>query len=439
MAGPFSTWRAGPGNHPLQLADILGLLTDRPITVRLSAYDGSRAGPEDAELGLHINSPRGVAYVSTAPGSLGMARAYVAGDLDVVGVHPGDPHRLLTAIADGLHWRRPDPITLARVARSLGLSRLVPPSPPPQETRPEWRRSLHGLLHSRKRDAEAIQHHYDVSNAFYEMLLGDSMTYTCACYPGEEASLEQAQEHKYDLVARKLGLHEGMRLLDVGCGWGGMVRHAASRYGVSVLGVTLSREQADWAQAAIERDGLGHLAEVRHSDYRDVTETAFDAVSSIGLTEHIGVDNYPAYFAFLRERLRPGGRLLNHCITRPDNTHAPRVKRGFIDRYIFPDGELTGVGKIITEIQNAGLEVRHEENLREHYARTCAAWNANLVANWDACVAEVGLATAKIWGLYIAGSRMGFETDQVELHQVLAVRLPEGGRSDLPLRPDWGA
>ncbi len=301
---------------------------------------------------------------------------------------------------------------------------------------PDWRRTLNGMLHSRTRDAAAIQHHYDVSNLFYELVLGPSMTYTCACYPTEDATLEQAQAFKYELVARKLGLEPGMRLLDVGCGWGGMVRHAA-RQGVSVLGVTLSREQAQWAQQAIEREGLSHLAEVRHSDYRDVVETGFDAVSSIGLTEHIGVDNYPAYFAFLRERLRPGGRLLNHCITRPDTIHVPRVKRGFIDRYIFPDGELTGVGKIISEAQNAGLEVRHAENLREHYALTCAAWCRNLVRNWDACVAEVGLATAKVWGLYLAGSRLGFETREVELHQVLAARPHDTGASDMPLRPTW--
>ncbi len=439
MAGPFTAYRAGPASAPLRLADIVELLTDRPITFRFTAYDGSHTGPDDAALGLHVNSPRGVAYLATTPGSLGMARAYVTGDLDVVGTHPGDPYPLLQAISVGLRWRRPDAVTLARVARALGVSRLVPPPPPPQEALPDWRRRLRGVMHSRRRDAAAIQHHYDVSNAFYEKVLGPSMTYTCACYPTAEASLEQAQENKYDLVARKLGLREGMTLLDVGCGWGGMVRHAASRYGVSALGVTLSREQAEWAQAAIVRDGLSHLAHVRHGDYRDVVESGFDAVSSIGLTEHIGVANYPDYFSFLRERLRPGGRLLNHCITRPDNLHVPRVKRGFIDRYIFPDGELTGAGKIITEIQNAGLEVRHAEDLREHYATTCAAWCDNLVENWDACVAEVGLATAKIWGLYMAGSRLGFETDQVELHQVLAVRLHHDGRSDMPLRPTWAS
>lgn len=168
-----------------------------------------------------------------------------------------------------------------------------------------------------------------------------------------------------------------------------------------------------------------------------MTETGFDAVSSIGLTEHIGVRNYPGYFAFLYSRLREGGRLLNHCITRPENQHVPRVRGGFIDRYVFPDGELTGSGRIISVMQDTGFEVRHAENLREHYARTCAAWCHNLVRHWDQAVAECGEATAKVWGLYLAGSRLGFETNQIQLHQVLGVRLHSDGRADFPLRPNW--
>jgi len=174
---------------------------------------------------------------------------------------------------------------------------------------------------------------------------------------------------------------------------------------------------------------------VRHLDYRDVKETAFDAVSSIGLTEHIGVDRYPAYFKFLRDKLVPGGRLLNHCITRPDNKSTQTG--AFIDRYVFPDGELTGSGKIITEAQDAGLEVHHEENLRVHYARTLAGWNANLEEHWDECVAEVGEGTARVWGLYMAGSRMSFERNEIQLHQVLAGRTDDEGRSGFPLRPTW--
>ena len=208
---------------------------------------------------------------------------------------------------------------------------------------------------------------------------------------------------------------------------------------MNVIGVTLSREQATWAQKAIAEDGLGDLAEVRHSDYRDVRESQFDAVSSIGLTEHIGVANYPAYFRFLKSKLRTGGLLLNHCITRHDNRHSTTAG-GFIDRYVFPDGELTGSGRIITEIQNVDLEVLHEENLRHHYAMTLRDWCRNLVEHWDEAVAEVGLPTAKVWGLYMAGSRVGFEQNAIQLHQVLAAKLDRrGGDGGLPLRPWWNA
>lgn len=422
----------------LTLAEIFELLLAEPAGLRFTAYDGSATGPEDASVQVHAANPRAVAFMATAPGSLGLARAYVSGDLVVQGIHPGDPYDMLVALS-GVRWRRPDTRTLATIVRSLGLRRLIPPTPPPQEALPDWRRLLEGVRHSKERDAEAIHHHYDVSNRFYEMLLGPSMTYTCACYPKPDAGLEEAQAEKYDLVARKLGLRPGMRLLDVGCGWGGMVRHAVANYGVTALGVTLSENQASWAQAEIARQGLTGRAEVRFGDYRDVVETGFDAVSSIGLTEHIGVRNYPAYFSFLAGKLKPGARLLNHCITRPSNGEAARVRGGFIDRYVFPDGELTGSGRIITQIQDVGLEVRHEENLREHYGMTCAAWCRNLVANWDDCVAEVSLPTAKIWGLYLAGSRLGFERRQIELHQVLAVRPDAVGDSRWPLRPTWGS
>ena len=284
-----------------------------------------------------------------------------------------------------------------------------------------------------------ISHHYDVSNRFYEWVLGPSMAYTCACYPTDDSTLEEAQEYKFDLVARKLGLEPGMRLLDVGCGWGGMVMHAAREYGVKALGVTLSEQQAAWGQAAIEREGLSALAEVRHLDYRDVLESGFDAVSSIGLTEHIGKQNLPAYFSFLLGKLKPGGRLLNHCITRPTNNE-PAIRRGgFINRYVFPDGELEGPGYLISLMHDTGFEVRHEENLREHYAKTLAAWCANLDAHWDEAVAEVGQGTARVWRLYMAGSRLGFDRNHIELHQVLGVKLHPDGTAAMPLRPDWEA
>jgi cyclopropane-fatty-acyl-phospholipid synthase len=429
-----------PRTTPARVDDItvagaLELLFEHGIPFRFTAYDGSAAGPEDATVRVHLRNERGLSYVLTAPGDLGMARAYVAGDLELHGVHPGDPYELMVLAMSRFTLRPPSAAEAVRLLRGLGIRHLVPPPPPPQEHLPRWRRLVEGARHSRTRDAEAIHHHYDVSNRFYELVLGPSMTYTCACYPDADATLEEAQAFKYDLVARKLGLGEGLRLLDVGCGWGGMVIHAARRYGVKALGVTLSREQATWAQEAIKREGLDDLAEVRHMDYRDVEEGDFDAISSIGLTEHVGIKNYPTYFSFLRDKLVSGGRLLNHCITRPHNRSTSAG--AFIDRYIFPDGELTGSGRIITEIQDVGLEVRHDENLREHYALTCRAWARNLAANWDECVAEVGEGTAKVWGLYLSACSRGFEIDDIQLHQVLAVKLHEDGRSGFPLRPDW--
>jgi cyclopropane-fatty-acyl-phospholipid synthase len=422
----------------IPIADAFTSLLVGDLPLRFTAYDGSASGPEDAPVRLHLNNERGLAYLLTAPGDLGLGRAYVSGDLDASGpgVHPGDPYPALRLVQKGLKFRVPTPLEIVELVQGIGLKHLVPPSPPVQEAMPRWRRFAEGLRHSEHRDAEAIHHHYDVSNRFYEMVLGPSMTYTCAVYPRPDATLEEAQFTKYDLVARKLDLQQGQRLLDVGCGWGGMVRHAAKEYGVHALGVTLSREQAEWAQARIKEEGLDHLAEVRFMDYRLVEETGFDAVSSIGLTEHIGVANYPSYFGFLRDKLTTHGRLLNHCITRHDNR--PTKTGAFIDRYVFPDGELIGSGTIVTAVQDAGLEVQHEENFRVHYAKTLAGWCHNLVENWDECVAEVGEPTCRVWGLYMAGSRLAFERNEIQLHHVLATKTDADGESGYPLRHDWG-
>ncbi|MEV0772691.1 class I SAM-dependent methyltransferase [Nocardia salmonicida] len=419
----------------LNIAEVVESLVDGEIPVRVTAYDGSATGPENAPYTLEIKTPRGINYLAGAPGDLGMARAYIAGDMIAEGVHPGDPYDILKAMQD-MKFHRPSALSLVTIARSLGWERLKPIAPPPQETLPRWRRiALEGLRHSKTRDAEAIHHHYDVSNKFYEYVLGSSMTYTCAVYGDENWTLEQAQENKYRLIFEKLRLKEGDRLLDIGCGWGGMVRYAARR-GVKVIGATLSAEQAAWAQQKIAEEGLGDLAEVRHSDYRDIPEGEFDAVSSIGLTEHIGVHNYPFYFGYIKDKLRVGGLFLNHCITRHDNTRTTKAG-DFIDRYVFPDGELIGSGRIISDIQNVGLEVLHEENLREHYALTLHEWCKNLVTNWDAAVAEVGEGTAKVWGLYMAGCRLGFQRNVIQLHHVLGVKLDSNGAWEVPLRPWW--
>jgi cyclopropane-fatty-acyl-phospholipid synthase len=417
----------------MALAQVFESFAGPEAPVEFVAYDGSHAGAPGSPIKITVRSPAAVAYLAQAPGGLGLARAYVSGQLDVEGDMYEALARMTKAQAIGIGIGEK-----LRLLQALGGPRLLVHrmAPPPQEVILS-RRWLTGRLHSKTRDAKAISHHYDVSNQFYEWVLGPSMAYTCACYPDENATLEEAQANKFDLVARKLGLSDGMRLLDVGCGWGGMVIHAAREYGVKALGVTLSAQQAAWAQAAIEREGLSKLAEVRHMDYRDVPETGFDAVSSIGLTEHIGKRNLPSYFAFLYGKLKVGGRMLNHCITRPNDIEPPIRKNGFINRYVFPDGELEGPGYLISLMHDTGFEVRHEENLREHYAKTLAAWGDNLDAHWNEAVREVGLGTARVWRLYMAGSRLGFDRNHIELHQVLGVRLAADGASGMPLRPDW--
>ncbi len=419
----------------MTIADLITTVTEGAVPMRVEAADGSVVGSSDEGLILRLHSERALRYLITAPGDLGLARAYVSGELELIGAHPGDPYIALRALANW-NFRRPPLSELPALAQELGVRNLLPPKPPPQEAPSRIRRAVNGLRHSRTRDSQAIGMHYDVSNTFYEYVLGPSMAYTCAVFDKPDTSLDDAQYEKFDLVARKLGLQPGMRLLDVGCGWGGMARHAARNYGVDVVAVTLSAEQAAWAKAETERAGLADHVTIIHGDYRDSPGRDYDAVSSIGLLEHVGVANYGAYFELLRSKLRPGGRLLNHCITRPDNRTSP-MPGAFIDRYVFPDGELTGSGRIISAAQDAGFEVRHEENLREHYALTLMHWSANLVANWDACVAEVGLPTARVWGLYMAGSRLGFERNVVQLHQVLAVDVHADGEADFPLRQTW--
>jgi cyclopropane-fatty-acyl-phospholipid synthase len=411
------------------VAEVIGTVFGLDSGVEFRAFDGSRYGPPGADVRVTIASREALSHLATTSPELGLARAFVTGNLRV----DGDLYTLLSRL-DGDALPALGALGRLRLLRGLGPGVLRPAHVPPEEVRPNLLRR--GLRHARGRDAAAIKHHYDVSNRFYSLVLGPSMAYTCAVFPAPDASLEYAQAEKFDLVCRKLDLQAGQRLLDVGCGWGGMVLHAAKHYGVTALGVTLSRQQAEWAGKAIAEEGLSEYAEVRHLDYRDVTETGFDAVSSIGLTEHVGVKNYPAYFRHLHDRLRPGGRLLNHSITRPTTTEAVIWPNGFINRYVFPDGELTGVGRVTSAMQDHGFEPRHSENLREHYALTLTAWCRNLADHWAEAVDEVGLGTARVWALYMTASRLGFERNRIQLHQVLGVRADEG-IAGMPLRPTW--
>jgi cyclopropane-fatty-acyl-phospholipid synthase len=315
----------------MKLAEVFALIAGERPDLEFTAFDGSRSGNPDADVRIELRSERAVQYLASAPGELGLARAYLAGEIEIY----GSLHDTLTRLGD-VTLRKFTKAEKLQIARTLAAYRRFKIAPPPEEVR------LAGDRHTKRRDAASISHHYDVSNRFYAWVLGPSMAYTCAVYPRVDATLEEAQAEKFDLVCRKLDLRPGQRLLDVGCGWGGMVRHAVENYGVRAIGVTLSQQQAIWGQQLIESRGLQERAEIRHGDYRDIAETDFDAVSSIGLTEHIGKTNYPAYFAFLRARLRPAGRLLNHSITRANDVGETLFPNGFINRYVFPDHEQSG-------------------------------------------------------------------------------------------------
>uniref|UniRef100_UPI0015F12300 SAM-dependent methyltransferase n=1 Tax=Streptomyces phytophilus TaxID=722715 RepID=UPI0015F12300 len=293
-------------------------------------------------------------------------------------------------------------------------------------------------LHTLRRDKAAVSHHYDVGNDFYSLVLGPSMVYSCA-YWDDGDTLEDAQAAKLDLVCRKLGLKEGDRLLDVGCGWGSMVLHAAREYGVRAVGITLSAEQAAYARKRVADAGLGDRIEIRVQDYRETADGPYDAISSIGMAEHVGSTRYGEYARGLHRLLRPGGRLLNHQIARrPLADEEDYAIDEFIDAYVFPDGELSPIGTTVDQLERAGFEVRDTQALREHYALTLRRWVANLEARWAKAVALTTPGRARVWRLYMAASALSFEHNRIGVNQVLAVRTPGTGDSGLPLRqPGW--
>jgi len=396
------------------------------LPIAVEAYDGSRSGPVDAPATIVIRSPDALRRIVTAPGELGLARAYVSGDLELQG-----SIWALLELRDRIPDVQLEPKTMLRLVHELGGWREVRPLPPPDE---EVR--LRGWRHSKARDAAAISHHYDVSNAFYRLVLGPSLTYSCAVWHDPDDTLEAAQANKYELICRKLDLRPGMRLLDVGCGWGGMVMHAAQNHGVQAVGITISRQQAELAEKRVAEAGLSDQVQIRVQDYREVTDGPYDGISSIGMFEHVGEARLAEYFECLRRLVRPEGRLLNHGISRPARSEKARLpRRSFINRYVFPDGELHEVGRVISITQDAGFEVRHVESLREHYALTLRRWVANLEAHWDEAVAEVGAPRARVWRLYMAGSAIGFEAGRTQIHQVLSVPREPSGGSGVPLRP----
>ncbi|NMO56807.1 class I SAM-dependent methyltransferase [Actinoplanes sp. TBRC 11911] len=410
-----------------KISGLLESILQVPLPVRLRAWDGSTAGPNDGPM-LVIRNKRALRRIMWQPNELGLARAYVSGDLDL----EGDLYDALTRLAS-LIWRSPDikDISLREVAvDTIRLGILgTQPKPPPEEM------VVTGSRHSKRRDRQAISHHYDVGNDFYRIVLGQSMVYSCAYWSSDEPGygLADAQRDKIDLICRKLDLKPGQRLLDVGCGWGSLAIHAAREYGVQVLGITLSTEQAEYAHKQVAEAGLSDQVEIRVQDYRDLDDGPFDAISSVGMAEHVGVAPYKEYASILYGQLKPGGRLLNHQIGRLHSpAKQPHQQRSFIDAYVFPDGELVPIGTTVSLLEEAGFEVRDVHALREHYGRTLRAWVANLEADWTNAVRLTSPGRARVWRLYMAASALAFEQARIGVNQVLAVKDHRDGTSNMP-------
>src|SRR4051794_10292998 len=435
--------KSGPGKHrgidttgevAAAMRPVINSSFGESIPLSFEFWDGSKLSPRDSSLAiLRFNSPDAITRLLWMPNELGLCRAYIAGDIEV----DGDLFDVLTAFRDskpavveaGQAWR----VVRTAVMAAKRVGALAKPLPPPSE---EAR--LHGLRHSLRRDATAIGHHYDVGNDFYRLVLGETMTYSCARFAEPDATLEEAQTAKHDLICHKLALpaRRGARLLDVGCGWGSMAIHAAKNYDARVVGITISRAQGDLARQRVADAGVTDRVEIRLQDYRDLSGEKFDAISSVGMSEHVGHGKLSTYLETLRSVLVPQGRLLNHAISSVGGSIVS--SRSFIGRYVFPDGELIDVGKVVLAMEAAGFEVRDVESLREHYARTLRCWVANLESRWDEAVKLIGEPRAKIWRLYMSGSAVGFEDGGIAIHQVLGVIPTESGSSGMPAtRRDW--
>ena len=401
------------------------------IALRVSAWDGSEAGPSDAPV-VRVRTPRALRRLLWAPSELGLARAYVSGDLDV----EGDPSAAVGAYAaatagrsptEGQGRRRRDIVTTALRLGVLG----PPPAPPAEEVRP-----LRGRRHTRSRDRQAVGHHYDVGNDFYRLVLGPTLVYSCAYWtrPGDPAyTLEDAQRDKLDLVCRKLGLGEGTTVLDVGCGWGSLSLHAAEHFGARVTGVTIAAEQKAFIDARVAERGLQDRVDIRLQDYRDVAGT-FDAVASIEMGEHVGEVTYPTYAEVLHDRVRPGGRVLVQQMSRPGKGGGRHPGGGpFIESFIAPDMHMRPVGETVAHLEAGGLEVRDVHALREHYVRTVAGWLERFEAAVPRLTSLVGEEQVRVWRLYLVGGAMAFRDGRMGVDQILMVR-PGAAHTLAPVR-----
>jgi len=401
------------------------------LPVRLRAWDGSEAGPDEAPL-VVLASPRALTRLLWSPGELGAAQAYVSGEIDV----PGDLDAALTHVRSVAAERRlgavrPSVRDVGRALRMASRAGALGTRP----AAPASQAHVRGRLHSKARDRSVISHHYDLSNDFYAAILDETMAYSSGYFSEDPAqTLEEAQRAKLSLVCRKLGLGPGTRLLDVGCGWGSLSLHAAEHFGARVTGVTISTEQKAFVDTRIAARGLADRVEIRLEDYRDVVvpeSRLFDAVASIEMGEHVGKGNYPAYVEVLRRSVRPGGRVLVQQMSR----HGKHPGGGpFIESFIAPDMHMRPVGETVALIEAGGLEVRDVHALREHYVRTVEAWIERLEAGRDDLRRLVPEEVLRVWRLYLVGGARAFREGRMGVDQILAVRP---GPHDLPTARAW--
>ncbi len=375
------------------------------LPVRLEAWDGSVAGPADAPV-VQLRSPLAVRRLLRHPGELGAAQAYVTGELEV----PGDldaalTHAFAVARERGLP-RRPTPSALLgalRAARAIGaLGR--PPRPP-------------------RSQVQVARDHYDLSNDFYELILDPAMAYSCAWFERPGMTLQHAQRAKLDLVCTKLGLEPGMRMLDVGCGWGSLTLHAAEHYGVSVVGVTIAGQQKAFIDKRVADRGLADRVEIRVQDYREVPEEGFDAVGSLEMGEHVGKGSYPTYASVLHRAVRPGGKVLVQQMSRAGKGGGKHPGGGpFIETFIAPHMHMRPVGETIAFLEAAGLELRGVQAMREHYVTTVAGWLDNVEAHLPELTALLGEEVVRVWRLYLVGGSMAFRDGRMGVDQLLLER-----------------
>ncbi|MHB2024089.1 MAG: class I SAM-dependent methyltransferase [Mycobacteriales bacterium] len=419
---------------PTLVAALEGLLgVSSPVRIR--AWDGSEAGAPQAPT-VTLRSPRALRHLLWAPSELGLARAYVTGDIDVVGDLTAGLRRIWDSVTHGPGPRlRPSAAVplLRAIGAALRAGALGPPPPPPGgQMRPR------GRLHSRDRDAAVIAHHYDLSNTLYALLLDENMAYSCGYWTSDEPDygLGDAQRDKLDLICRKLDLAPGSQLLDVGCGWGALAIHAAKFYGATVTGITLSTEQLSLAQGRVRAEGLSGQVDLSRCDYRDLSAgRTYDAITAIEMGEHVGRGNYPNFLRSLHGLLDKHGRLLIQQMSR-----AGRHPGGgaFIERYIAPDMHMRPLHETIGLVEGCGFEVEDVQSLREHYVLTIRAWLETFERRQAEVVAAVGTEQSRIWRLYLAGAALAFEANRMGVHQILATKARAAvGSATRLTRADW--